>query len=77
MRCVDSPEGDGWKGAEKGACHPALGRQKMVVEDMEYMGPVRSMDVVASEQKILNILVNLINDGEIDGNNYSHLSAFM
>lgn len=55
----------------------SLGRQKMVVEDVEYMGPVRSMDVIASEQKILNILVNLINDGEIDGNNYSHLSAFM
>lgn len=55
----------------------SLGRQKKVVEDQEYMGPVRSMDVIASEQKILNILVNLINDGEIDGNNYSHLSAFM
>ncbi|MGY3666840.1 MAG: FliG C-terminal domain-containing protein [Roseburia sp. 1XD42-69] len=65
------------KAAKKALDNLSLGRQKMVVEDMEYMGPVRSMDVVASEQKILNILVNLINDGEIDGNNYSHLSAFM
>lgn len=55
----------------------SLGVQKMVVEDIEFMGPVRHIDVVASKQKILTILVNLVNDGEINGNNYSHLSAFM
>lgn len=48
-----------------------------ILEDMEYMGPVRHIDVTASKQKILNILVNLIGNGEINGDNYSHLSAFM
>lgn len=55
--------------------NPAL--QKMIVEDLDYMGPVRAVDVIASKQKILNILVNLIGNGEINGDNYSHLSAFM
>jgi len=55
----------------------SLGVLKMVAEDVEYMGPVRLIDVAASKQKILTILVNLISDGEINGDKYSHLSAFM
>ena len=50
---------------------------EQVLEDMEYIGPVRAIDVVASVQKILNILVKLIGNGEINGDNYGHLSAFM
>ncbi|MCM1257099.1 MAG: hypothetical protein NC307_04520 [Roseburia sp.] len=51
--------------------------QEEVVEDMEYMCPIRLMDIADGKHKILNILVNLINDGEINGANYGHLSAFM
>ncbi len=83
LKDVDSNEltialkGMDGKASKKMLDNFSLEMQKMIVEDMEFMGPVRLIDVAASKQKILTILVNLINDGEINGDNYSHLSAFM
>ena len=65
------------KASKKVLDNLSLRIRKKVVEDMEFMGAVCSRDIIASQQQILNILVNLIEDGEINGTNYSHLSALM
>ncbi len=48
---------------------------KMIAEDMEYMGPVRAIDVVESTQKIITVLICLIERGEII-DRYDYLIPF-
>jgi flagellar motor switch protein FliG len=39
--------------------------QQMLKEDMEYMGPVRLLDVEEAQEKIVSILRHLEDTGEI------------
>ena len=48
---------------------------KMIAEDMEYMGPVRAMDVLEATQKIITALIRLIDRGEII-DRYEYLTPF-
>ena len=48
---------------------------KMIAEDMEYMGPVRAIDVLEAAQKMMNTLIYLINRGEII-DRYEYLVPF-
>ena len=48
---------------------------KMIAEDMEYMGPVRAVDVLEATQKIIMILIRLIERGEVVGC-YDYLVPF-
>ena len=48
---------------------------KMIAEDMVNMGPVRVVDILDASQKILNVLIKLIDTGEIAGN-YEYLEPF-
>lgn len=48
---------------------------KLVAEDMENMGPVRGNDILVVAQRLLNIMIRLIKDGEIVGN-YDYLVPF-
>jgi flagellar motor switch protein FliG len=38
---------------------------QMLIEDMEYMGPVRRTDVKEAQEKIINIIRHLGQTGEI------------
>jgi flagellar motor switch protein FliG len=42
----------------------------MLREDMEYMGPVSIRNVKEGQEKILNIILRLEQNGEIDLSNY-------
>lgn len=48
---------------------------KLVAEDMENMGPVRGNDILEVAQRLLNIIIRLMKDGEIVGN-YDYLVPF-
>lgn len=48
---------------------------KWVAEDIMNMGPVRVVDILEASQKILNILIRLIDSGEIAGS-YEYLEPF-
>ena len=47
----------------------------MIAEDMVNMGPVRAVDILDASQKILAIIIRLIERGEIAGN-YEYLKPF-
>ena len=48
---------------------------KMLAEDMVSMGPVRIVDVLEASQTVLNIIIRLIDNGDIAGN-YEYLEPF-
>lgn len=48
---------------------------KLVAEDMIHMGPVRMVDVLEASQQMLNVIVHLVDTGEIVGN-YDYLEPF-
>jgi len=47
---------------------------KLIAKDMVYMGPVRAVDIVDASQKILGVLMRLIDNGEIGA--YEYLQPF-
>jgi len=48
---------------------------KLIAEGMVHMGPVRVVDILETSQKILNVLIRLIDRGEIVGK-YEYLEPF-
>ncbi len=49
---------------------------RLVIEDMEYMGPVRAIDIVATAQEMLMIIIRLYDRAEILGE-YEYLKPFL
>lgn len=49
---------------------------RMIMEDMEYMGPVRAMNIVEAAQQILMVILRLHDRGEIVGE-YEYLKPFL
>ncbi len=49
---------------------------QMVAEGMVNMGPVRAVDIMEATQKILAIIIRLVEKGEIPGN-YDYLAPFL
>lgn len=48
---------------------------KMIAEDMTYMGPVRIVDILEAAQKVLTVIIRLIDSGDIAGR-YEYLAPF-
>jgi hypothetical protein len=71
MREVDSNElAKALKSADKNILRAVLGNMskraaKMLIEDMEYMGPVRDKDIQEARDKVVNIIRHLEDTGEI------------
>ena len=70
------------KGASSGARSKVLRNlsdtsAEMIVNEMEYMGPVRMVDVCEAQHKILGVLIKLLNNGELQVEKYPFMDAFI